>query len=47
MGNSSITRGDFILMALPVNIRDLINGRTVEWERIEFKRGWNQGPDNT
>ena len=31
-------------MALPVNIRDLINGRTVEWERIEFKRGWNPIP---
>lgn len=28
-------------MALPVNIQDLINGRTVEWERIEFKAGWN------
>jgi len=28
-------------MALPVNIDELINGRTVEWERIEFKRGWN------
>jgi len=24
-------------MALPVNINELINGRTVEWERIEFK----------
>ncbi|RLG30515.1 AAA family ATPase [Methanosarcinales archaeon] len=31
-------------MALPINIRDLINGRTVEWERIEFKRGWNPVP---
>jgi len=31
-------------MALPVNIRELINGRTVEWERIEFKRGWNPIP---
>ena len=28
-------------MALPINIEDLINGQTVEWERIEFKRGWN------
>lgn len=28
-------------MALPVNIDELINGRTVEWERIEFKKGWN------
>ncbi|MBW2596801.1 MAG: putative DNA binding domain-containing protein [Deltaproteobacteria bacterium] len=29
-------------MALPVNINELINGRTVEWERIEFKKGWNR-----
>lgn len=28
-------------MALPVNINDLVNGHTVEWERIEFKKGWN------
>ena len=28
-------------MALPVNINDLVNGRTVEWERLEFKKGWN------
>lgn len=28
-------------MGLPVNIDELINGRTVEWERIEFKAGWN------
>ncbi len=28
-------------MSLPVNIRDLIQGRTVEWERLEFKKGWN------
>jgi ATP-dependent DNA helicase RecG len=28
-------------MALPINIEDLITGQTVEWERIEFKRGWN------
>ena len=28
-------------MSLPVNIKELINGRTVEWERIEFKKGWN------
>lgn len=31
-------------MALPINIDDLINGRTVEWERIEFKEGWNPEP---
>ena len=28
-------------MALPININELINGQTVEWERIEFKQGWN------
>ncbi len=28
-------------MALPVNIDELIHGRTVEWERLEFKQGWN------
>ncbi|WP_276503777.1 RNA-binding domain-containing protein [Terrimonas pollutisoli] len=28
-------------MSLPVNIEELLNGQTVEWERIECKRGWN------
>ena len=28
-------------MALPLNIKELIHGRIVEWERIEFKAGWN------
>jgi ATP-dependent DNA helicase RecG len=28
-------------MALPLNIPELIHGSTVEWERIEFKEGWN------
>jgi len=28
-------------MALPVNISDLIHGKIVEWERLEFKEGWN------
>jgi len=28
-------------MALPLNIKQLIHGRIVEWERIEFKAGWN------
>lgn len=32
-------------MALPINIEELINGRTVEWERIEFRKGWN--PERT
>ena len=28
-------------MSLPVNINQLISGKTVEWDRLEFKRGWN------
>ena len=28
-------------MALPVNISELIHGKVVEWERLEFKKGWN------
>ena len=31
-------------MPIPANIEDLINGQIVEWERIEFKRGWNPVP---
>ncbi|MBR3480841.1 MAG: putative DNA binding domain-containing protein [Prevotella sp.] len=27
-------------MALPVNIQQLISGQIVEWERLDFKRGW-------
>jgi ATP-dependent DNA helicase RecG len=30
-----------IKMALPINIEDLVNARTVESARIEFKKGWN------
>ncbi|MBU2557043.1 MAG: putative DNA binding domain-containing protein [Bacteroidetes bacterium] len=28
-------------MALPVNIEDLVHGKTIEWARIELKKGWN------
>ncbi len=28
-------------MALPVNINELLQGAVVEWERLEFKEGWN------
>ena len=28
-------------MALPVNINDLLHGKPIEWERLEFKAGWN------
>ena len=31
-------------MALPVNINKLLRGKVVEWERLDFKRGWN--PDD-
>ena len=28
-------------MSLPINIEEILNGHTVEWERIECKKGWN------
>ena len=28
-------------MALPLNINQLLNGSVVEWERLDFKQGWN------
>ncbi len=28
-------------LGLPISIADLLHGRSVEWERLEFKRGWN------
>ena len=28
-------------MEIPVNISKLLYGRVVEWERLDFKRGWN------
>lgn len=28
-------------MALPVNIGELLNGNTIEWDRIELKKAWN------
>ena len=28
-------------MNLPININQLLNGKAVEWERLEFKEGWN------
>lgn len=30
-----------MMMKLPLNINDILTGRTVEWERLEFKAGWN------
>ncbi len=28
-------------MPLQINIHDLLRGKPVEWERLEFKEGWN------
>lgn len=28
-------------MGLPINIDKLLRGNVVEWERIDFKKGWN------
>lgn len=32
-------------MALPINIEELIHGQSIEWDRLEFKKGWN--PEDT
>jgi ATP-dependent DNA helicase RecG len=29
------------MTALPINIDELLKGQIVEWERLEFKEGWN------
>lgn len=29
------------IMPLPINIDEVLHGKTVEWERLEFKKGWN------
>jgi ATP-dependent DNA helicase RecG len=31
-------------MGLPINIEDLLHGRVVERDRIEYKEGWNPEP---
>jgi hypothetical protein len=31
-------------MPLPINITNLLSGAPVEWERLEFKEGWNPLP---
>ena len=30
-------------MSIPINLNNLLSGKTIESERIEFKRGWNPG----
>ncbi|MDP3435602.1 MAG: putative DNA binding domain-containing protein [Bacteroidota bacterium] len=32
-------------MALPINIEELIHGQSLEWDRLEFKKGWH--PEET
>lgn len=29
------------MTALSLNIDELLKGQVVEWERLEFKKGWN------
>jgi len=29
------------MAVLPINIDDILSGGSVEWERLEFKKGWN------
>ena len=29
------------MLPLPIAIDDLLQGRSVEWERLEYKKGWN------
>ena len=28
-------------MSLPIGINELLSGQVIEWERLEFKKGWN------
>jgi ATP-dependent DNA helicase RecG len=28
-------------MSLPIDINKLLKGRVIEWDRLEFKKGWN------
>lgn len=28
-------------MPLPINTHELLRGKSAEWERLEFKEGWN------
>lgn len=28
-------------MPLPINIEELLKGKVIEWDRLEFKKGWN------
>ena len=28
-------------LRLPISIDDVLRGKSVEWERLEYKQGWN------
>ena len=32
---------NYLIMALAVNIEDLLNKQRIESNRVEFKKGWN------
>ena len=32
------------IMALPINIEELLGGQIVEVHRVEYKKGWNPDP---
>ncbi|MDZ7847413.1 MAG: ATP-binding protein [Owenweeksia sp.] len=40
-GTVRVSKFECRLMSLPINIEELVHGHTVEWERLEFKKGWN------
>ena len=29
-------------LSLPISMDDVLRGKSVEWERLEYKAGWNQ-----
>ena len=41
IGRPSVRLCEGVKMALPINIEELLSGRVVETERLEFKEGWN------
>ena len=30
-------------LKLPISLDDVLRGKSVEWERLEYKKGWNPG----
>jgi ATP-dependent DNA helicase RecG len=39
--SNQFTKKIQIVMPLPININKLLKGRVIEWDRLEFKKGWN------